>query len=530
MKKQKQPPVVEIYDTTLRDGSQQAGISFSLHDKLAIARRLDRFGVDYIELGWPGASEKDTLVFREAQNVSFENAKIVAFGMTCTKGKRPEDDKNLLALLYAGTDIIALFGKSSRRHVEKVLCVSLQENLRLIEESCKFFTVRGKEVFFDAEHFFDGFKEDPSYTILCVKAAVAGGASRIVLCDTNGGCVPSDISVAILALKKELSDDVVIGIHTHNDGEMAVANSLLAVEAGARQIQVTVNGYGERCGNANLCSVVPNLKIKMGIDCNCVGHLDQLTGLARYVAEVANLPFSPQQPYVGRSAFHHKAGLHVNAIAKDFGSYHHIDPHLVGNSSSVVVSELSGKSNIEIKAREFGIDLSRDQIQSVLAQVESKEKCGFQFEGADISLRLIMARKINGYVFPFNIVERDIRSQQSAGRESVDRAIVRVVVNKDGTNFEYHVADGEGPVNALDNAIRKSLLPYFPYLENLKLVDYKVRVLPGKKGTAKAVRILIDFSDGQEQWTTVGCSTDTIEASLQALVDGFEYAIISHVS
>ena len=515
---------VEIYDTTLRDGSQQPGISFSLHDKLAVAKKLGEFGVEYIELGWPGSNEKDSAVFEAAKRLEFSGAKIVAFGMTCLKGKKPEDDQQLAKLVAAQTEVVAIVGKSSRRQVEKTLGITLKENLRMIEESCRFLVDRGRLVFFDAEHFFDGYKLDSAYALECLGAAISGGASKIILCDTNGGSLPWDVGLTVTDVKRKLVAP--IGVHAHNDGEMAVANSLAAVEAGAEQVQVTINGYGERCGNANLCSVVPALLAKMRLRCLCEGGMSQLAGLARYAAEVANLPLDRHQPYVGREAFFHKAGLHVNAIAKDPDSYHHIDPKLVGNLSSVVVSELSGRSNIAVKATEFGISLTPDQNRGVLNQVEILESQGFQFEGADASLHLIMVRHIDGYVRPFEIFGRDTRSQRSGKEAPIDSSVVRVGF-PDGKKIAHEVADGNGPVDALDNALRKALLPHFPHLGTVKLTDYKVRVLPGKKGTTKAVRILIDFSDGSKEWTTVGCSTDSIEASLQALSDGFEYAILN---
>ena len=514
---------VEIYDTTLRDGGQQPGISFSKDDKLRIAERLDQLGVDYIELGWPGANEKDSEVFQEAKKMKLKNAKFVAFGMTCGKYKDPAEDRQLAMLIDSGTEIVAIVGKASRRHVEKVLGVSLEENLRLIRESCRFLVKSQRIVFFDAEHFFDGFKQDDEYSLDCVRAAIEGGASRVVLCDTNGGSLPWEIESIVAEVKNKL--EIPIGIHVHNDGEMAVACSLAAIKAGAGQVQVTINGYGERCGNANLCSIVPALRAKMFLPC-LSEDMTQLTNLARFTAEIANLPLNPQQPYVGNSAFRHKAGLHVNAISKDPESYHHMKPEAVGNVSSVAVSELSGRSNIEIKAKEFGVLLDSEQAKKVLKQVENLENKGFQFEGADGSLKLIMMRHQDKYARPFVILSRDVRSQQHGQEDPVDSAIVKVDINGGRNDAAYQVADGDGPVNALDNALRKALMPSFSYLEKVKLIDYKVRVLPGGKGTAKPVRVLVDFSDGSEDWTTTGCSTDSIEASLQALTDGLEYAIL----
>jgi len=516
---------IEIYDTTLRDGAQQPGISFSLHDKLAIMERLDRIGVDYIELGWPGSNEKDDLVFKEANNISLQNAKIVAFGMTCAKGKKPEEDKSLKSLLDAKTELVTIVGKASRYQVENILGVTASENLRMIEQSCRFLIIQGCQVFFDAEHFFDGYSQDRDYALKCLEAAVTGGASRVILCDTNGGSLSWAIG-SVVARVVENRRDVLIGIHAHNDGEMAVANSLAAVENGAYQVQGTINGYGERCGNANLCSVVPALRVKMGLDCFPDEGMAQLTEVARFTAEVANLPHNPLQPYVGKNAFMHKGGLHANAVLKDRNSYNHIDPEKVGNASSVVVSELSGKSNVMMKAKEFGVTLTQRQAKKVLAQVEALENHGFQLEGADASLKLIMLRTKRGYNSPFEVFYRSVGSEKFGKKSSSDSAIVKLRINNGKNDIVHHVADGNGPINALDKALRKALVPHFPNLEKTQLVDYKVRVLPGKKGTAKVVRVLIDFFDGQEEWTTVGCSTDLIEASTQALSDGLEYAIL----
>jgi len=517
---------IEIYDTTLRDGAQQPGICFSAHDKLRIVEQLDSFGVDFIELGWPGSNDTDTQVFKAVKNIRLKTAKIVAFGMTCQKELKPENDRQLAALLDAGTEFITIVGKTSSWHVEKTLGITLKENLRLIRESCRFLERSGRKVFFDAEHFFDGYKTDREYATECIYAAFSAGASRIILCDTKGGSLPQEIG-SIVASVKEECPSARLGIHAHNDGELAVANSLAAVSAGADQVQVTINGYGERCGNANLCSVVPGLRIKMGLPCVLDKSMPQLSSLAHFVAEVANLSFEPRQPYVGGRAFHHKAGLHASAISKQPESYNHINPELVGNTSSVVVSELSGRSNILSKAKDFGIHLSPDQAVNVLAQVKILENQGFQLDGADGFLKLLMKRQADGYRKPFQILDRDVRSKRS-GETSVESAIVKVKINNSLRALAHEVAEGDGPVNALDNALRKALEPHFPCLRKIKLSDYKVRVLPGKQGTAKAVRVLIDFSDGNKEWTMVGCSTDLIEASLQALVCGFEFAILAN--
>ena len=516
--------IIQIYDTTLRDGGQQRGISFSLRGKLEIANRLGLFGVDYIELGWPGANDTDSAVFEAAKRLEFHGARIVAFGMTCAKGKKPEEDQQLAKLVAAGTQIVAIVGKSSRQQVERTLGITPKENLRMIEESCRFLTSQGRVVFFDAEHFFDGYKSDSVYSLECLDAAVAGGASKVILCDTNGGSLPWDVGLAVSEVTRKVA--VSIGIHAHNDGEMAVANSLAAVEAGADQVQVTINGYGERCGNANLCSIVPAIVKKMHLSCLCEGGMPQLTTLAHCAAEVANLSLNPHQPYVGKAAFFTKAGLHASANCKDPDSYSHIDPRLVGNASSVGVSELSGGSNVAVKSKEFGIALAPDQVKKVLAQVKKLESHGFQFEAADASLKLIMLRQMSGYRRPFKILDRDISSSRHGDAEPINLAKVRLQINNDATSTVHEAGEGDGPVNALDIAMRKALLPHFLYLNKVKLVTHRSIDLPGKEGTKKAVRILIDFFDGFEEWTTVGCSTDSIEASLQALSDGFEYAVL----
>jgi 2-isopropylmalate synthase len=516
---------VEIYDTTLRDGGQQRGISFTLRDKLEIAKRLGLFGVDYIELGWPGSNETDRATFEAAKRLEFHGAKIVAFGMTCAKGKKPEEDQQLAKLIAAGTQIITIVGKSSRQQVERTLGIAPKENLRMIEESCRFLASQGRAVFFDAEHFFDGYKSDCVYALECLNAAISGGASKVILCDTNGGSLPWEVGLAVSEVTRKVA--VSIGIHAHNDGGMAVANSLAAVEAGADQVQVTINGYGERCGNANLCSVVPAIVKKMHLSCLCEGGMQQLTTLAHYAAKVANLQLNPHQPYVGKAAFFTKAGLHASAIIRDPGSYSHIDPVSVGNVSSVGVSELSGGSNVAVMAKEFGIDLSPEQVRRVLTQVKKLESQGFQFEAADASLRLIMMRQMSGYRRPFKILDRDINSSRHGDDEPINLAKVRLQINNDTASTVHEAGEGDGPVNALDNAMRKALLPHFLYLNKVKLLNHRSKDLPGKEGTKKVVRLLVDFSDGTKEWTTVGCSTDSFEASLQALSDGFEYAILN---
>lgn len=518
---------IEIYDTTLRDGAQGAGISFSCADKLRIAERLDLFGVQYIELGWPGSNPKDIEVFSAVKNMHFKNSQIVAFGRTCAKGVMPEDDKMLVTLLAAETNVIAIVGKSSRYQVEKVLGASLAENLRLIRQTCKFLRGCGREVFFDAEHFFDGYKKDSSYAIDCLRAAVEGGASRLVLCDTNGGSLPWEIFDSVKNVMCKSLAPAKIAIHAHNDGGMAEANTLIAVRAGASQVQVTVNGYGERCGNTNLCTVIPALLDKMQLQCIPEESLSQLTKLARFTAEITNLPLDQNSPYVGGNAFRDKAGMHASATQKEPGSYRHIKPERVGNCSSVAVSELAGRKNIGMKAKEFGITLTDNQIGLVLTEVEKLENNGFQFEDADGSLWLMMMRFSESYSRPFEVIKRRVLSEKRGCGDSISEATVKIRIKNGKDETTFHVSEGDGSVNALDNALRKALLPHFQCLLHTELVGYKVRALDGIHGTAKAVRILIDFSNN---YTTVGCSTDLIEASFQALLDGYEFAILKSMA
>ena len=527
MKEMNGKRLIEIFDTTLRDGGQKRGISFSRHDKLMIAKGLDLLGVDYIEGGYPGSNEEEAAFFEEALKLNLKRAKLAAFGMTCQKGKNPQEDQQLARLLNAGTQVVVIVGKTSRKQVENTLGISGEENLRIIEKTCKFLVGQGREVFFDAEHFFDGWKFDAAYSLGCLCAAKHGGASKVILCDTNGGSLPWEIEAAVISAKRLLS--IPVGIHTHNDGGMAVANSLIAIKAGADQVQGTINGYGERCGNVDLCSIIPALKFKMNLDCNISNEdLVGLTNFARFTAEIANLPLNHEQPYVGPDAFVHKAGLHASAVSKDPDSYNHIKPELVGNSASVMVSKLSGRSNISMKAKEFGIALSPEQVKKVLTEVERLENMGFQFEGADGSLKLIMMHQADGYIRPFEVLAQNVSSARFENNVKKVSAVVRLLIKNSKSEIAYDVADGDGPVNALDNALRRALLSHFPYLEKTKLDDYKVRVLDGEKGTAKAVRVLIDFYDGEEGWTTVGCSTDVVEASAQALLDSFELAIFKH--
>ena len=521
---------VTLYDTTLRDGSQMEGVSLSVQDKLRIAERLDELGVHYIEGGWPGSNPKDEEFFREAQSLALENAVIVAFGSTRRAGAAVEDDANIQALLDSGAQAVTLVGKASEMQVSEVLEIPLEENLAMIRDSVAYLRGQGRRVFFDAEHFFDGYAANPEYSLQCIRAAAEAGAECVVLCDTNGGTLPVDVFATVSTVAQAVGCG--IGIHCHNDAEVAVANTIAAVQAGASHVQGTINGYGERCGNANLLSVIPNLQLKLGMDVISAEQLSRLTELHRFTAELANMPRSRYQPYVGESAFTHKGGLHVSAVAKVESSYQHIRPELVGNANHVVISELAGRSNIAVKLREAGLagGLSGKQMSALLQLVKERESHGFQYEGAEASFRLLVERTQPGYAPPFELVdfmvvmEKRRRPGHWSGDDSLSEAMVKLSVNGE---VRHTVAEGNGPVNALDQAIRKALLDCYPHLSNVTLTDYKVRVVPqGPEGTGAVVRVLVESTNGEQTWSTVGASTNIIEASWQALSDGLEYALL----
>ena len=523
---------VQLYDTTLRDGAQREGISFSVVDKLTIAQKLDELGIHFIEGGWPGSNPKDVEFFNKAQNLALSHAKLVAFGSTRHPKAKAEADVNLLALANAGVKIATIVGKSSGPQVTQVLETTLEENLSMVADSVGFLKTKGLTVFFDAEHFFDGFKANPDYSLRCLQAAAEAGASCLVLCDTNGGTLPNEIVAAVEAAKQLKA--VPLGIHAHNDGELAVANTLAAVNAGVSQVQGTINGYGERCGNANLCSVIPDLKLKMGINCITDKQLAKLTEVSHYISEAANLIPDTFLPYVGSSAFSHKGGLHVSGMAKWAESYQHVDPTKVGNQPRVLVSELSGKGNILYKARERGLDLpSRGkEVQKLLEQVKLLESRGFQYDNAEASFELLVHRVKPDYQPPFELVDfmvvvekkRRPPSQKNL-EEMLSEAMVKVKVS---TEIIHTVAEGNGPVNALDQALRKALLQFYPSLAQVRLVDYKVRILEESIGTGAQIRVLIESSDGVNEWRTVGSSTNIIEASWLALADSLEYWLLKH--
>ncbi len=515
-----QREMVAVYDTTLRDGAQGSGVSFSLEDKLQVTRRLAQLGVAYVEGGWPSSNPKDAEYFRLCRRMDLGETRLAAFGSTRRAGKKASEDGSLRGILAAETGVGTIVGKSSAFQVREVLGVSLEENLRMIEESVEFLNREGLEVFFDAEHFFDGFREDPDYAILTLRAAEAGGASGLVLCDTRGGSLPWQVVKAIVRVRDICR--VPLGIHAHNDGGLAVANTLVAVRKGVAQVQGTVNGYGERCGNANLCSVIPNLELKQGVRCLPEGRLAQLASLAHFVSEMANLPADESQPFVGANAFTHKAGLHVGAVLKTPTAYEHVDPATVGGRRRVPVSELSGKSNLLYKAREAGLELDKESPSTtrLLEKIKELEHQGYQFEGAEASFELL-ARKILGvHQTLFQAEEYRVLVERKGGIGVEATVKVRV-----GELVFHTAAEGNGPVNALDNALRKALLDSFPQLNKIRLADYKVRVLEGKDGTGARVRVLIESSDEHGHWNTVGVSTDILEASWLALVDSLEYGL-----
>ena len=516
--------LVSLYDTTLRDGAQSEGISFSLEDKQKIARQLDRLGIQYIEGGWPGSNPKDMAFFEWAAEFPFANSAITAFGSTRRAGLSVEQDPNLRAVAAARVRTVALFGKSWDLHVREVLHTSLEENLRMISESVEYLRALGIQVIYDAEHFFDGYCANSTYAMQTLAAAADAGAEVLVLCDTNGGALPPTIAEVVQTVCRSTSAQ--IGIHAHNDGDLAVANTLAAVRSGAVHVQGTVNGYGERCGNANLCSIIPALKLKMGYRCVSDEQLALLTETARYIAETANLQLSPHAPYVGHSAFAHKAGAHVNALVKCENSYQHLDPVAVGNHQRILVSELSGKSSITVKAAELGLDLDAgsDRAQKVLQRIKELESQGFQFEGADGSVELLIRRASPDYQPPFELLDFHVLVRNIHNGSMASEATVKVRV---GDKVMHTAADGNGPVNALDAAVRKALVPSYPRLARVRLADYKVRILDGGAGTGAQTRVLIDSSDGHRSWSTVGCSANIIEASWQALADGLEYALLN---
>ena len=513
---------IEIYDTTLRDGAQAEGVSFSLVDKLLIAAKLDELGVDYIEGGYPISNAKDEAFFKEIRKRKLGHSKIVAFGMTRRKGKKPDQDDSLLALQKSLAPVVSLVGKCSDMQVKKILGATLEENLRMVADSVRFLKRKGREVIFDAEHFFDGYKENPDYAILVIEVAADAGASRLVLCDTNGGCLEPEVEHIVSDVVGRL--DVPVGIHCHNDAGLAVANSLTAVRSGATHIQGTMNGIGERAGNADLCAIIPNLALKMDYRCLRKNSLSKLTEASRYVYEIANLLLPLNQPYVGLSSFAHKGGMHVHAVSKTSRSYEHVSPEAVGNSRRIIISELSGASNLLVKSEKLALLKDKTLVRKILRQVQDLENEGYQFETAEASFDLIVRRHLGRYRKFFELDHYRTVILKSNDIEPVTEAIVKIKVND---KMEHHVAEGDGPVNALDAALRKAIEPHYPTIKEMQLVDYRVRVVNPKAATAAKVRVVIESRDPHQHWGTIGVSENIIDASWQALVDSIEYKLLT---
>ncbi len=515
---------LEIYDTTLRDGAQAEDVSFSVEDKLRIAQKLDELGIDYIEGGWPGSNPRDVEFFHMTKTLPLHHATIVAFGSTRKASNVVQHDPNLEALLAVETQIITLFGKTWTLHVTDALGTSLKKNLEIIYESVDFLRSSGRRVMYDAEHFFDGFKSDPDYALDTLRRAETGGAERIILCDTNGGTMPWEIQSIWEQVRGEVK--VPLGMHAHNDAEMAVANSLVAVQMGASQIQGTINGIGERCGNANLCSILANLELKMKKSVLGNGRLAQLRNVSNFVTEIANLAPNKRQPYVGDAAFAHKGGVHIHAVQKNSATYEHVPPEVVGNRQRVLVSDSTSRSGVAGKVETYGLDLSKDhpRLQEVLATLKDMENEGFQFEGAEGSFELLVRKAMGSHCPSFELLGfRVIVEKRQAQESPISEATIMVKV---GEVIEHTAAEGDGPVNALDHALRKALGKFYPQLKDVELLDYKVRVLSGNRGTSSKVRVLIESGDHKEKWGTVGVSENIMEASWQALADSIEYKLL----
>jgi 2-isopropylmalate synthase len=507
---------IALFDTTLRDGTQMEGLSLSVEDKLKIARMLDGFGIDYIEGGWPASNPKDSEFFRRGGTLGLEHAKLTAFGSTRKARSRAQDDGNLRALVEAETPAVSIFGKSWLLHVKHVLGTTPEENLAMVADSVAFLKSHGREVIYDAEHFFDGYRADADYALATVKAAAEAGADCIALCDTNGGSLPSWISEVVGRVKQTV--DTALGIHTHNDSELAVANALAAVEAGCVHVQGTINGYGERCGNANLVPIVAALQLKMGHECVAGEKLEHLTELSRTVAELANMRPEPHAAYVGHSAFAHKGGVHVSAVEKVAESYEHVDPERVGNTRHVVVSELAGRGNVRVRAAELGVDTRGDE-RGLVARIKELENEGYQFEAAEGSFELLVRRNDPDYRAPFEIHDLVVISERRRGHDVFVEATVKLRV--DGET-RHVVAEGDGPVDALDRAMRKALSDRFVSLTEMHLTDFKVRILDPERAAAARTRVLLEATHAEEQWTTIGVADNIIEASCKALADSFE--------
>lgn len=515
---------IEIYDTTLRDGTQAEDVSLSVEDKLRITEKLDEIGIHYIEGGWPGSNPRDADYFKKVRKLLLTNSIVTAFGSTHSPKHSPEDDPNLKALVDAKTRVITIFGKTWDFHVREALRISLEENLDIIHNSVRFLKKHAEKVFFDAEHFFDGYKDNPEFALKCLEAAQAAGADCLVLCDTNGGTLPMILRQTVQTVVKK--SEAPIGIHAHNDSDCGVANSVISVEGGAVQVQGTINGIGERCGNANLCSIIPNLQIKLGYVCLAEDRLKKLRDVSRFVNEIANMRHFKRQPFVGDSAFAHKGGIHVSAVRRRPETYEHISPERVGNSQRVLISDLAGRSNILRKAEEFNIHLEANspEVQGILDNLKVLEHQGFQFEGAEASFELLLKKALGLHRRFFDLIGfRVIDEKRKENELALSEATIMVKVGK---SIEHTAATGNGPVNALDCALRKALEKFYPELKSVGLLDYKVRVLTAGKGTSAKVRVLVESGDETHKWGTVGVSENIIEASWQALVDSIDYKLL----
>ncbi len=515
------PAKIEIYDTTLRDGTQAEGVAFSLEDKLLVAAKLDELGVDYIEGGYPLSNDKDEAFFQKVRSLKLKNSRIAAFGMTRKKDVAPADDIGLNALKKCRASVLAVVAKAWDMQVKTVLRASLDENLKMVEDSIRFLKGRTREVFFDAEHFFDGYLENPQYALKVLQVAAEAGASRLVLCDTNGGMLFGQIGKIVAEVVGQL--DVPVGIHCHNDTGLAVANSLAAVEAGAMQVQGTINGFGERSGNADLCAIIPNLALKMKRVCLSSENLKRLTETSRYVYDMANLNLPLNQPYVGVSSFSHKGGMHVHAVQRSSRCYEHVEPETVGNCRRVIISELSGTSNLLAKSEKLALVQDNTVVRKILKQVQELENEGYQFETAEASFDLIVRKFLGNYHTFFEMDHYRMVISRSSGRLPVSEAIVKILING---KVEHRVAEGDGPVNAMDGALRRALAPYYPGINDMQLVDYRVRVVNPRAATAAKVRVLIESRDANHRWGTIGVSENIIDASWKALVDSIEYKLL----
>lgn len=516
---------VFLYDTTLRDGTQGEGVSLSVDDKIKIAKKLDEMGIHYIEGGWPGSNPKDMQFFELIKDVPLKNSKITAFGSTRRIGIEASEDQNLQRIIESGVQAVAIFGKTWDFQVTDALQTTLEENLNMIYDSVKFLKEHDLEVIFDAEHFFDGYKSNPEYAIATIKKAEEAGATCVALCDTNGGTLPHEIFEIVTHVVKELS--IQVGIHCHNDGEVAVANTLAAVQAGATHVQGTINGYGERCGNANLISIIPNLQLKMGYQCIADSELEKLTSVSKYVHEIANQVPPSNQPFVGKSAFAHKGGMHVSAVLKHPETYEHLPPEKVGNKRRVLVSELAGQSNVLFKAKEWNLDMDKNNpaAKEIIDKIKEMEHRGYQYEAAEASFELLVKKGLGQLKQFFKIDHFKIFVENNGEESFSTEAIVKLRVNDQEV---LTAAEGNGPVNALDRALRKALIEFFPSLSNMYLSDYKVRVLDETDATASKVRVLIESSDGKERWSTIGVSGNIIKASWYALFDSVCYYLMKH--